>query len=199
MVRISSLETYNHCMSELKIVNYPHPALRIKCKPVANIDKDLRVIAGQMRELMHAREGLGLAAPQVTLDMQLLIINFPGDETTPDREVVAVNPVIVESKGKIKGREGCLSFPGLYQDILRHKSVKVQYYDLDGKLNEMKCSDLPARIWQHEIDHLNGVLFIDKMGPLARFASRHDVAKFIEEFEKDLKDGKLPPGTEPKL
>lgn len=187
-------------MSDLKIVNYPHPALRVNCKPVANIDRELRLTAGRMIELMHGRDGLGLAAPQVGLDFRMIVCSFPGPrEDDPSRDVVAVNPVIVEAKGRIKGREGCLSFPQLFQDILRHQSVKVQYYDLDGKLQEASGTDLDARIWQHEIDHLNGVLFIDKMGPLARFASRHDIARFIEQFDKDVADGKLPPGTEPRL
>lgn len=187
-------------MSPLKIVNYPHPALRAKCKPVGTIDKDVRLTAGRMLELMHSREGLGLAAPQVALDYQLIVMCFPGpNEEDPGTEVVAVNPVIVETKGKLKDREGCLSFPQLYQDILRYKSVKVRYYDLDGKLCEASATDIAARLWQHEIDHLHGVLFIDKMGPLARFGSRHDIAKFIKDFEDDLKDGKLPPGTTPLL
>jgi peptide deformylase len=187
-------------MSELKIVNYPHPALRAKCKPVANIDKDLRLTAGRMLELMHAREGLGLAAPQVALDYQLIVMCFPGPtEDDPGTEVVAVNPAIVEAKGKNKDREGCLSFPLLYQDVLRYKSVKVRYYDLDGKPCEAAASDLGARLWQHEIDHLNGTLFIDKMGTLAKFASRHDLAKFIAKFDDDLRDGTIPPGTTPVL
>jgi peptide deformylase len=180
----------------MKIVNYPHPALRVKCKPVANIDKEIRLLAGQMLEAMHHREGLGLAAPQVALDLQLITCRFPGNtEDEPDLDVVAINPVITTSKGKLKDREGCLSFPELYQDILRYKTITVKYYDLDGKMQEMTCSDLNARIWQHEIDHLNGVLFIDKMGPLARFGSRNEIAAFIREFEDNLRDGKLPSGT----
>ena len=89
--------------------------------------------AGEMLELMYKNEGLGLAAPQVALDYQLLVINFDGDPEQKDKEVVAINPVILEQKGAIKDREGCLSFPGLYQDIRRAKTVKVQYYDLTGQ------------------------------------------------------------------
>jgi peptide deformylase len=183
----------------MKIVNYPHPALRAKCRPVTSIDAEVRAAAGRMLDLMYNHEGLGLAAPQVALDYQLLVINFKGDPADKDAEVVALNPVIVESKGAIKDREGCLSFPQLFQDIRRSKSVKVQYYTLDGALKEMTCSDLPARVWQHEIDHLNGVLFIDKMGPLARMSSRKDLDAFIAEFEEGLKKGTIPPGTEMKL
>jgi peptide deformylase len=183
----------------LQIVNYPHPALRAKCKPLTGLDDGVRRTAAAMLDLMYQREGLGLAAPQVTLDFQLIVINFKGDPEQKEMEVVAVNPVVTDTKGAIKDREGCLSFPGLYQDIRRAKTVTVQYYDLDGQLKEMTCSDLAARIWQHEIDHLHGTLFLDKMGPLARLSSRKDIDQFIREFEDDKKRGRLPPDIEPKL
>jgi peptide deformylase len=186
-------------MTPLKIVNYPHPALRAKARPVASLDKDVVAAANGMLELMYRHEGLGLAAQQVALDYQLLVINFKGDPAQKDQEVVAINPVITDAKGAVKDREGCLSFPGLFQDIRRMKTVTVRYYDLAGKENEMTCSDLAARIWQHEIDHLNGVLFIDKMGPLARLGSRKDIDSLIAEFEDARKKGTIPPGTEPKL
>lgn len=183
----------------LKIVNYPHPALRAKARPVASIDKDLVFAAERMLELMYQHEGLGLAAQQVALDVQLLVINFKGDAEQKDQEVVAINPVILESKGVLKDREGCLSFPGLYQDIRRAKTIRVQYYDLAGQGHEMICSDLAARVWQHEIDHLNGVLFIDKMGPLARLGSKKMLEGFVVDFEDAVKKGSIPPGTEPKF
>ncbi len=186
-------------MTPLKIVNYPHPALRAKAKPVASIDKDVIAAANGMLELMYKHEGLGLAAQQVALDFQLLVINFKGKPELKDQEVVAINPLIVDAKGAVKDREGCLSFPNLFQDIRRMKTVTVRYYDLAGKQVEMVCSDLPARIWQHEIDHLNGVLFIDKMGPLARLGSRKDLEQLIDEFEEAKRKGQIPPGTEPKL
>lgn len=183
----------------MKIVNYPHPALRAKCKPVTGIDASIKLAAGQMLDLMYEAEGLGLAAPQVTLDYQLLVINFEADPSRKDLEVVALNPTLVEtSKAVVKDREGCLSFPGLYQDIRRAKTITVQYYDLDGRLVEMTCTDLAARVWQHEIDHLNGVLFIDKMGPLARMTSRKDLDTFVAEYEAAQKKGQFA-GMEPKM
>ena len=182
----------------MNIVKYPHPALRVTARPVAGIDKDIVLAAGQMLELMYKAEGLGLAAPQVALDYQMLVMNFEGDPELKEHEYVAINPVIVESKGTVNDREGCLSFPGLYQNVRRAKSVKVQAYNLKGELYEMECSDLPARVWQHEIDHLNGVLFIDKMGPLARLTSRKDLDTFVYEFEEAQKKGQYP-GLEPKL
>ena len=182
----------------MKVVRYPHPALRTVCKPLSALDESVRTQAARMLELMY-KSDLGLAAPQVAIDYRMIVLNFEGDATKPELEVVAINPVIVETKGAEKDREGCLSFPDLYQDIRRHKTVKVKYYGLDGNLHEMTCSDLPARIWQHEIDHLDGTLFIDKMGPLARNSSKKYLENFIADFEEALKKGTIPPGTKPKL
>ena len=183
----------------MKIVKSPHPALRTHARPVTSIDREVQIAAGQMLDLMYKQEGLGLAAPQVALEYQMLVMNFEGDPGRKDMEYVAINPVIVESKGVLNDREGCLSFPGLYQNVRRARTVKVQAYNLKGELYEMTCSDLPARVWQHEIDHLQGVLFIDKMGPLGRLGSRKEIEKFIADFEKDKKKGDLPPDLEPKL
>ena len=133
-------------MTPLKILEYPHPALRTKCKPVATIDATVQTAAAQMLELMYKHEGLGLAAPQVGLDFQLLVINFAGDPEQKEHEVVAINPVVIEAKGAFKDREGCLSFPGLYQDIRRAKTVTVQYYTLEGEARQMTCSDLASRV-----------------------------------------------------
>src|SRR5436190_10202507 len=114
----------------MKIVKYPHPALRAKARPVTAIDADIQKAAAEMLELMYKAEGLGLAAPQVALDYQMIVINFAGDPEQKDAELVAINPVIVEGKGTEKDREGCLSFPDLYQDIRRFKTVKAQFYGL---------------------------------------------------------------------
>ena len=188
-----------HTAAMLKLVKYPHPSLRRAARPVVSIDKDVQMAAGRMIDLMYEHEGLGLAAPQVDFPFQLLVMNFEGDSERKDVEYVAINPVIVESKGTLNDREGCLSFPGLYQNVRRAKTVKVQAYNLKGELYEMTCSDLPARVWQHEIDHLHGVLFIDKMGPLGRLSSKKDLEKFIADFEQAKKKGEIPPGIEPKM
>lgn len=184
----------------MKIVNYPHPALRVKTKPVERIDADVQKAAGEMLELMYRHTGLGLAAPQVTLDYQMIVMNFEGDPERPDMECVALNPVIVEAKGSVlNDREGCLSFPGLYQNVRRYKTVTVQFYNLKGEKLEMTCHDLAARVWQHEIDHLNGRLFIDVMGSLGLHRSQKDLDKFIADFEKAKKKGDLPPNLEPAI
>ena len=111
---------------------------------------------------MYEAHGLGLAAPQVALPFQLLVMNITGDPEQPEQEEVFINPTIVERKGTIDDEEGCLSFPGLFQKIRRAKTVKVQAYNLKGQLVEKVVSDLEARAWQHEIDHLDGVLIIDR-------------------------------------
>ena len=184
----------------MKIENYPHPALRVKARPVAAIDADVQKAAAEMLELMYKHDGLGLAAPQVTLDYQMIVMNFAGDHERPEMECVAINPVIVDTKGgTVNDREGCLSFPGLYQNVRRAKSVIVNYYDLKSQLQVRECSDLVARVWQHEIDHLQGSLFIDRMGSLGLSRSQKDLEKFIADFEKDKKKGNLPPGLEPKM
>ena len=183
----------------MKIVNYPHPALRDKAEPVTLIDKELHLLAGRMLELMYEHEGLGLAAPQVAQPKRLLVMNFSGDPNNKEQEYVAVNPVILEQKGSVEDREGCLSFPGLFQKVRRARTVKVQAYNLRGELYEMTASEMPARVWQHEIDHLNGVLFIDRMGMFGRMASRKALEELMRDFEKMKERGEYPPELEPKL
>jgi peptide deformylase len=180
----------------MKIIHYPHPALRHPGKPVSTVDKDLRLQIGQMMECMYEAKGLGLAAPQVALPYQLLVMNVTGDPNQKEREETYLNPVIVERNGVIDGEEGCLSFPELFQKVRRSKTVKIHAYDLKGKLVEKVASDLEARAWQHEIDHLNGVLFIDKMGLLAKLASRGSLKTFEYEFKKAQERGEIPPETD---
>ncbi len=179
-----------------KIVHYPHPALRHKSKPVTMIDKELHIQIGEMLELMYQAKGLGLAAPQVALPYQLLVMNITGDPNQPECEEIFVNPQIVEKKGAMTGEEGCLSFPGLYQDVRRAQTIKVRAYNLKGEPVEKTVSDLESRAWQHELDHLNGVLFIDMMGPLARFAARSSVKKFEKAFRAAQEKGEIPPNLE---
>jgi len=179
-----------------KIVHYPHPALRHKSKPVTTIDKELNIHIGEMIELMYKAKGLGLAAPQVALPFQLLVMNITGDPNQPDKEEVFINPRIVERKGFMEDEEGCLSFPGLYQNIRRAQTIKVQAYDLKGRLIEKTVKDIESRAWQHEIDHLNGVLFIDMMGPVAKFAARSSVKQFEKAFRNAQERGEIPPDVE---
>src|SRR3954469_15884202 len=174
----------NVVSARLKIVQYPHPALRYKARPLTAIDDKVRRVAAEMLALMYENRGLGLAATQVALPYQLLVMNYAGDPEQPDKQGVFINPVILERRGSMDGDEGCLSFPGLFQKVRRARTVKVQAYDLKGELVEKVVSDLEARAWQHEIDHLNGVLFIDKMGVIAKLSARGSVKQFEREFKR---------------
>jgi peptide deformylase len=176
----------------MKIVQYPHPALRYVCRPLTAIDAKVRAAAEEMLELMYEAKGLGLAAPQVALPYRLIVLNLTGDRERRDQEGAYVNPVVLERKGSVEDEEGCLSFPGLYAKVRRAKSVKVQAYNLNGEPVEISASDLPARAWQHEIDHLDGILFIDKMGTIAKLASRSSLKEFEREYRRSQERGELP-------
>jgi peptide deformylase len=180
----------------LKIVHYPHPALRRPAKPLTAIDKKVHLHVGEMLDKMYEAKGLGLAATQVALPYQFLVSNLTGDPNQKEAEAVYINPTIVERKGTQEGDEGCLSFPGLFQKVRRAKTVKVQAYNLKGELLEITASDLGARLWQHELDHLNGVLFIDKMGTIAKLCARGDIKAFEREFHKAQEKGEIPPDAE---
>src|SRR5207244_1298734 len=118
---------------------------------------------------------------------QMLVMNFEGDPEKKELEYVAINPVILDRKGTQEGNEGCLSFPELYQKVRRAKTVTVRAYNLDGQLYEMTCSELPSRLWQHEIDHLSGKLFIDVMSTLGKMSSRSYLKTFEAEYRSAQK------------
>jgi peptide deformylase len=180
----------------MKIVQYPHPALRHVCKPLTSIDAKVRRAAEEMLELMYQAKGLGLAAPQVALPYRLIVLNLSGDRAKRDQEGAYVNPVVLERKGSVEDEEGCLSFPGLYAKVRRAKTVKVQAYNLNGEAVEVTASDLAARAWQHEIDHLDGILFIDKMGTIAKLASRGALKDFERDYRRSQEKGELPADAE---
>ncbi len=176
----------------MKIVKYPHPALRHVSRPLLAIDNTVRRYAAEMLDLMYLHHGLGLAGNQVALPFQLLVMNEAGDPEKKEFERVCINPIILERKGTMDGDEGCLSFPELFQKVRRARTIRVQYYTLEGQLVEMECSEMPARVLQHEIDHLEGVLYIDRMGPIARLAARSSLRTFEREFQKLQERGEIP-------
>jgi peptide deformylase len=180
----------------MKIVLFPHPALRHKSVPVTAINGRLRKQAEEMLALMYEHKGLGLAANQVALPYQMTVINPTGDPEKKEAEIVLINPVITDRKGSQEGEEGCLSFPKLFQNVRRAKTVTVEFYDLDGIKKCITGSDLVARLLQHEIDHLHGVLYIDKMGMIAKLASRGALKEFEHNYREAQKRGEIPPDTE---
>jgi peptide deformylase len=181
----------------MKILHYPHPVLRAKATPVTTISKEILIQAGEMLELMYAHNGLGLAAPQVGISNQIIVMNVMGKAEEKEFERIVINPVILEAKGaQINDREGCLSFPELFSNVRRFKSVKVQGYDLKGEKIEAQVTGLNARLWQHEIDHLHGHLFIDKLGPIGRMNTRKQIEEFLEAFAEAKKKGDIAPEIE---
>jgi peptide deformylase len=182
----------------LKIVNYPHPALRHPAVPLTAIDRKVHVAAGALFELMCTHNGLGLAGPQVGLPYQMFVARHaPEPDKPPDLEGVFINPVILEKRGgTVEAEEGCLSFPQLYRKVRRARTVRVQAYNLKGEVVELELNDLPARIWQHETDHLHGVLFIDKLGPIGKMTVRGPLADFERDHKKAQKRGEIPSDEE---
>jgi peptide deformylase len=141
------------------------PILRQRAEEVEEIDDDLRQLAEEMFETMYTEEGIGLAAPQVGVSKRLFVMDVREDEAEPQ---AVVNPVILEQSGSERGEEGCLSLPGLIGTVERPAQVVIEGLDLDGKPLRIEAADLLARCIQHEIDHLDGVLFIDHLSPIKR-------------------------------
>jgi peptide deformylase len=145
-------------MAILTIKTVPEPVLRRKSKRVSNIDGSIRKLAEDMLETMHAAPGVGLAAPQVGVPLRVIVIGLPEEE-----DFVLVNPEIVRRAGERLVTEGCLSVPGYFGEIKRAQRVTVKGRDLSGKEIRIKAEELLAQALEHEIDHLNGVLYIDHL------------------------------------
>jgi peptide deformylase len=186
----------NIVSAPLKILQYPHPSLRHKGVPLTAIDAEVRRVAAEMLALMYENRGLGLAAPQVGLPYRMFVANYKGDPEQPDQQGVFINPVVLEKKGSQEGDEGCLSFPKLFQKIRRARTARVHAYDIQGQPVDLELSGLEARIWQHEVDHLDGVLFIDKMGFVARLASQGTLREFERDYRRAQTRGEIPPDDE---
>lgn len=178
-------------MEPLSIVKYPHPALRWESKPVVEIDDRLRDVVRQMFDLMYAANGIGLAANQVGLPWRLFVINPSGDRTRTDDEFVFLNPEILRRKGSEEGEEGCLSLPELYGPVRRSTALSIEAFDLEGEPFRMDLEDFPARVVQHEYDHIDGVLFIDRMTDSQRGEYEAKLADFEAAFRKAQQAGEV--------
>lgn len=150
-------------MLEIRLLG--DPILRQRAEEVEEIDDELRELAEQMFETMYTEEGIGLAAPQVGVSRRLFVMDIREDDVEPQ---AVVNPVVVELSGSERGEEGCLSLPGLVGNVERPERVVMEGLDLDGMPLRIEATGLLARCIQHEIDHLDGVLFIDHLSPIKR-------------------------------
>lgn len=170
-------------MSQLEIVHHPHPALRWKSKDLTRIDAQLKDWVSQMFGLMYEARGIGLAANQVALPYRMFVINPSGDPEDKENEQLFINPQIVKRNGSEEAEEGCLSLPEVYGPVSRAERIVVEAFDLTGQEFSMELSGLPARVVQHETDHLDGVMFTD------RVSDEHlaTIQPLIEDFESQMK------------
>ena len=177
-------------MALLPIITAPDPRLKKKSKPVASVDAGVRQLMDDMIETMYAAPGIGLAAPQVGVLARVIVLDIDREEVKTGPLFLA-NPEIVEASDEdVTYEEGCLSVPEHYSDVARPAKVRVRYLDRDGKKQEMECEGLLATCVQHEIDHLDGVLFIDHISSLKRNMILRKLLKTRKEKERDEAEGK---------
>jgi peptide deformylase len=168
-------------MAIMPILQYPDPRLRRQAEPVADFDESLKNLAADMGETMLEAPGAGLAAPQVAVLKRLIVIAGAGnDEDFDDRVLTLINPEIVRAEGEQLYDEGCLSLLDLRDRVLRAAEITVVYQDLEGRRQEMAASGRRAVILQHEIDHLDGVLFMDRLSPLKRSIYKRKIKKNLK-------------------
>ena len=167
---------------QLSIIPHPHPTLRVCSRPVRKVDAQLRNFVAQMLDLMYATDGVGLAANQVNLPLRLFVANPTGDRNDGE-ELVVINPQIQFPKGNETAQEGCLSLPGIYGNVKRPKTIRISAYDLSGNSIEREVDGFLSRVIQHENDHLNGVLFFDRMS----VEGKRDILDQITELETDFR------------
>jgi peptide deformylase len=165
------------------VLKFPDPRLKRVSEPISEITDEIRALARDMCEVMYDEPGIGLAAPQVGEPIRLIVVDTEwSDEGAPRDPLIVVNPVAVDPEGKIVWNEGCLSVPDFHADVERAERVTLRGLDLDGRPIEERAEGLRAVCFQHEIDHLDGVLFIDRISRLKR-------SLYVKRRKKQLRDG----------
>ena len=170
---------------DLKIILYPDPRLRKVSAPVADAEfgPDLRALADRMLELMREAKGVGLAAPQVGISKRLFVMNHTGE---PADDRAYVNPVLTEPEpaGEEEADEGCLSLPNITIPVLRSRALRLTARDPEGNPVDIGASGFETRVWQHEADHLDGIMLLDKMGPVGKMTFRKTLKEMEEAFRR---------------
>ena len=165
---------------KLKIVKFPEPVLSQPGEPVTEFNDELRRLVADMFDTTYASQGIGLAAPQVGVSRRVTVVDVSMGKD-PDDRLALINPEIISSEGKLYAEEGCLSFPDIREKVVRAAKVRIRAQDEHGKWFEMDGEDLLARAFQHEIDHLDGVLFIFRMSALKKNLSLRKIRKMQSE------------------
>lgn len=167
----------------MHIVYYPDPVLLNPAAPVDGLPENLDEIVDGMRRVMELERGIGLAAPQVGLSARIMLVNPTGE---PEDERILLNPEITRTFGeKVWGEEGCLSFPGIWGEVLRHSDIEVRYTDVEGNEQTLIADDLLARVLQHEIDHLDGKIFVNKMKEADRNRNKARLQELRDRYARD--------------
>lgn len=161
-------------MTQLEILHYPDDRLRTKARPVTKVDDQIRQLVDDMFETMYAAPGIGLAATQVNVHQQVIVIDVSEEKNQP---LCLINPEIIESDGEEESEEGCLSVPDIYDKVKRSELVTVKALDRDGREYTLKAAELLAMCIQHEMDHLQGKLFVDYLSPLKQQRLRKKLEK----------------------
>ena len=161
-------------MAQLEILRFPDPRLRTRAKPVDSVDESIRTLLDNMLETMYAAPGIGLAASQVNVHKRVIVLDV---SETKDQPLCLINPEIISSEGAEEMEEGCLSVPGQFETVRRAERVKIEYLDRDGHAQTLEADEILAVCIQHEIDHLNGKLFVDYLSPLKRNRIRKKMEK----------------------
>ena len=184
----------------VEVILYPDPRLRRRSRPVENPDAGtlakLRTLAERMLVLMRQHKGVGLAAPQVGVNVRLFVMNPTGD---PGGDRAYLNPQLCEPDGSEDAEEGCLSLPDIRTDVPRSLRLRLRALDLDGNEIDETAEGFVARVWQHEVDHLDGVLILDKMPPTARMASKKKLRELEDDWKKTHPDVTPPPVKKKRL
>jgi peptide deformylase len=170
-------------MAIRKIIYLPDPRLRKHSVKIDTFDEKLSALVDDMFETMYDGNGIGLAAPQIGLNIRLAVIDIANQKEAKD-QLVMINPTIVERKGEIQSQEGCLSVPGVYDEVKRSEWIKLNAFNQHGELFELEAQGLFGMCIQHEIDHLDGKVFIDLLSPLKRNLARKKLSKFKREEQK---------------
>ena len=163
----------------LEILKYPDPRLKEIAEPVSDFSQSLHLLLEEMAKTMYAADGIGLAAPQVGEGLRLFVIDLGPGENRKAKLHEFINPVLSLGEGSISFEEGCLSVPGVTEEVKRHEKITVRYQDRNGKRLEMTAEGLLAVAIQHENDHLDGVLFVEKLSPLKRRLLKKKLQKAV--------------------
>ncbi len=166
-------------MAILKILTYPDPKLKKKSSPVEKIDKEIEKLLDDMTETMYDAPGVGLAAPQVGVNFRVIVVDISAREQDSPGLIELINPEIISSEGVMVGEEGCLSIPGFSSEVKRKAKVKVKGLDRNGHFIELEGTGLLARAFQHEIDHIDGILYIDRLSRLKRELLKKKIVKAL--------------------